>query len=457
MLIIPEKPILGCNFSVIYCIIHRNISHMKRFAFLSVLLFISLTTFSQSINRAQLDSFFNALEAHHLAIGNIMITSAGKPVYQRSFGKDQTDQTEYRIGSITKVFTAVMIYQLIEAKKLTLDTKLAAYYPELPNADKITIAELLGHRSGLANFTNNTGFDNWKEQPKTHEELLALIKNQKPDFEPNAKADYNNSNYLLLGYIIEKIYQKPYSDVVTERIIKKLALNQTYYGVKPGFQPGEAISYKYFNNEWKPDKAVYLDNFGGAGAIISTPADLCKFINAIFAYKLIRQQSVDRMKTMVDGYGMGMFPYGDKQHQGFGHNGKTEGFGSSMQYYPENKLAIAYCTSGEVYPKSNILDHVFKSCFNLPDTVPDFKIRRLNAKLLETYTGTYSGSSGLEVTNTLDQGQLILSLKGQPFKLDAISEQEFWNAPFGFFFYFDQDGKQLFVEDAGTVYELHKK
>src|SRR3954464_3902415 len=123
---------------------------MKRLASLSVLLFIGLTTFSQSVNRAQLDSFFNALDTHHLAIGSIMITSAGKSVYQRSFGKDQTDQTEYRIGSITKVFTAVMIYQLIEAKKLTLDTKLAAYYPELPNAEKITIAELLGHRSGLA-------------------------------------------------------------------------------------------------------------------------------------------------------------------------------------------------------------------------------------------------------------------------------------------------------------------
>lgn len=236
-----------------------------------------------------------------------------------------------------------------------------------------------------------------------------------------------------------------------------LALKQTYYGVKPGFQPGEAVSYKYFNSELKQDKAVYLDDFGGAGAIISTPADLCKFINSIFAYRLISKQSVDRMKMIVDGYGMGMFPYGNKQHPGFGHNGKTEGFGSSMQYYSENKLAIAYCYGVEVYPKDNILDHVFKSCFNLPDTIPDFKIRNLSLKQLDAYAGTYNNSSGLEVTNTTDKGQLVLSLKGQPFKLEAISDHEFWNIPFGFFFYFDQGGRQLFIEDAGTVYELHKK
>jgi len=430
---------------------------MKRLAAILALLTISTYTYSQTPNLGRLDSMFNALSANNLAIGGVTITSNGKIIYQRSFGKDQTLKTEYRLGSITKVFTAALTYQLIEAKKLNVDTKLSVYFPDLPNADKITIEELLGHRSGLASYTNNTGFDDWKEQPKTHAQLLEMIKNQKPDFEPNAKPDYNNSNYLILGYIIEKIYNKPYKDIVTERIIKKLGLKQTYYGAKSGFQPGEAISYKYSDNKWKQDKAVYLDNFSGAGAIISTPADLCKFINAIFAYKLISKQSVDYMKTIVHGYGRGMFPYGDEQHRGFGHNGKTEGFGSSVQYYPQNKLAIAYCTNGEVYPKDQILDHVFKSCFNLPDTVPSFKIITLSQKQLEGYTGTYSASSGLEVVNTLDNGLLILSLKGQPFKLQPISDHEFWNIPFGFFFYFDQNGKKLFIEDAGAVYELYKK
>ncbi len=310
-----------------------------------------------------MDSLINNLASHNLAIGSMAISIGGKVVYQRSFGKDQTPATEYRIGSISKLFTATLVYQLIDAHKLALNAQLSNYFPQLPNSTRITIAELLGHRSGLANFTNNTGYDDWKEQPKTHEELLAMIKNQKPDFEPNAKADYNNSNYLLLSYILEKIYNKPYKNIVTERIIKKLNLNHTYYGTKPGFQHGEAISYHYVNNEWKRDKPAYLDNFSGAGAIISTPPDMLKFINALFTYQLISKRSLDTMRTIKDGYGEGLFPYGDEKHDGLGHNGKTEGFGASLQYYPEKKLAIAYCTNGEVYPKAEILNDIFKICF----------------------------------------------------------------------------------------------
>jgi len=102
---------------------------MKRVIALSVLLLLNIATYSQVPNRKKLDSLFSALEAHNLAAGSIMITSDGKPVYQRSFGKDQTAQTEYRVGSITKVFTAVLIYQLIEAKK----------YPLIPNSLLITL------------------------------------------------------------------------------------------------------------------------------------------------------------------------------------------------------------------------------------------------------------------------------------------------------------------------------
>ena len=397
------------------------------------------------------------MSANNLAIGGLAVSQNGKLIYQRSFGRDQTAATEYRIGSISKVFTAVLVYQLIDKGKLSLEDTLSEYFPDLANAGKITVAELLGHRSGLANFTNHTDYDTWKDQPKTHTELLAMIRNQKPDFEPNAKADYNNSNYLLLSYILEKIYNLPYKEIVTEKVIKKIGLNHTYYGVQAGFQAGEAVSYKYFDNQWKQDRAAYLDNFCGAGAIISTPADMCKFITALFAGQLISQQSQDTMKNIIEGYGKGLFPYGTDAHPGFGHNGKTEGFGSSLQYYPENGLAIAYCTNGEVYPKAKILDHIFKSCFQLPDTIPTFKSIRLSDAVLDQYTGTYTAGAGMEVVSTRNGSELTLESRGQHFKTFALSEHEFWNQAFGFFFYFDKAGKQLLIEDVDDVYELTKK
>jgi D-alanyl-D-alanine carboxypeptidase len=428
---------------------------MKRLSLLAIILFIPVLIRAQ-INRARLDSLFNYLSANDLAAGSMAISQNGKVIYQRSFGKDQAPLTEYRIGSITKVFTAILTYQLIEAKRLSLTDKLDFFFPDLPNADKITIAELLGHRSGLANFTNNTNFDTWKEQPKTHGELLEMIKRQTPDFEPDAKADYNNSNYLLLGYIIEKIYGKSYKTIVTEKIINPLALKQTYYGEKAGFASGEAISYKYSDSNWQADKAVYLDDFGGAGALISTPKDLCTFITALFNGKLISPASLVVMKTMRDGYGKGLFPYGNQDHPGFGHNGKTEGFGSSLQYYPQNGLAIAYCTNGEVFPKSRILDHIFKACFNMADTLETFKTITLGSAQLQNDTGTYSAQSGMQVTTRLKNGQLILSAKGKDFILTPISVNEFWNKPFGFFFYFDEQGKHLLLQDVDDVYALRR-
>jgi D-alanyl-D-alanine carboxypeptidase len=431
---------------------------MKRIIIVLTSSFFTLVTFSQSFDRAKLDSLFDRLAAHDLALGSMAISVSGKVIYQRSFGKNQTAQTEYRIGSISKLFTAVLIYQLIDAGKLSLNDSLSSYFPQLPNATRISIAQLLGHRSGLANFTNNTGYDNWKDQPKTHAELLAMIQNQHPDFQPGAKAGYNNSNYLLLSYILEKIYKKPYRDVVTESIIKKLHLTHTYYGTQPGFQPGEAISYHYMNSEWKEDKAACLDNFSGAGAIISTPPDMLGFINALFAGQLISQSSLGTMKTIKDGYGRGLFPYGDAKHGGFGHNGKTEGFGASLQYYPENKLAIAYCTNGEVYAKAEILDAVFNICFNLPVELPTFEPIALPQPLLDSYTGNYSTADGnMQVSVTTGNAQLILTTKGQPFRLLALTDHQFWSTAFGFFFEFNIDRKQLLIKDVDDVYELHKK
>jgi D-alanyl-D-alanine carboxypeptidase len=428
---------------------------MKRLSLFATILLIPVLVSAQ-INRARLDSLFQYLTANDLAIGSLAISQNGKAIYQRSFGKDQTPATEYRIGSITKVFTAVLIYQLIDAHRLALTDRLSRCFPDLPNADKITIALLLGHRSGLANFTNNTDFDTWKDQPKTHAELLGMISKQKPDFEPDTKADYNNSNYLLLSYIIEKIYGKPYKTVVTDRIILPLGLKQTYYGEKAGFAKGEAVSYHYFDSNWKPDLAVCLDNFAGAGALISTPQDLCTFITALFKGKLIGTASLTLMKTMRDGYGKGLFPYGDASHPGLGHNGKTEGFGSSIQYYPQTGLAFAYCTNGELFPKARILDHIFKACFHIADTLETFKTVKLDTAQLNAFIGMYSASSGMQVANRLKNGQLIVSVKGKDFELMPISPNEFWNKPFGFFFYFDEKGKRLLLQDVDDVYELHR-
>lgn len=444
-----------CNLSEQYVVLKTKRYRMKRMSLFTIILLIPVLANAQ-INRERLDSLFQYLKANDLAIGSLTISQNGKPIYQHSFGRNQTPATKYRIGSITKVFTAVLIYQLIDANRLALIDHLSSFYPDLPNADKITIAQMLGHRSGLANFTNNSDFDIWKDQPRLRTELFGMIKNQKPDFEPDAKADYNNSNYLLLGYIIEKIYGEPYKKVVTNKIIKPLGLKHTYYGENTGFAKDEAVSYKYSDSKWKPERAVCLDNFSGAGALISTPQDLCIFITALFNGKLVSASSLAFMKTIREGYGNGLFPYGNVLHSGFGHNGKTEGFGSSLQYYPETGLAFGYCTNGEVFPKARILNHIFKACFNIADTLETFQEVKLDSLQLRAFTGVYGVSSGLQITNRVENNHLIVSVKNKDFELTPISPNEFWSKPFGFFFYFDKQGNRLLLKDVDQVYELSR-
>ena len=177
------------------------------------------TIFSQSFNKPKLDSLMDILAEKNNAMGSLTISRNGVVVYRRAIGYSYisgneklpaTDQTKYRIGSITKMFTATMIFQLIEDGKLSLTTTVDKYFPQLPNANKITISNLLNHRSGLHNFTDDPEYLTWMTQPKTRDEMLAIISKGGVDFQPNEKFSYSNSNYVVLGYIIKEVSKEQF-------------------------------------------------------------------------------------------------------------------------------------------------------------------------------------------------------------------------------------------------------
>lgn len=212
---------------------------MKRIIFTIPIVFLfNFFAIAQSINTAKLDSFFNVLASRNLAMGTLTISKNGKVRYQRAIGYASFEgekkipanvDTKYRIGSVSKMYTAAMIFQLIEEGKVNPDQKLTTYFPDLPNADRITIANLLNHRSGLHNYTDGTNYPEWMDKPKTNDEMLRIIKEKGPDFDPGTRAEYSNSNYLLLGYIIEKITGQSYEKVLKDRITSKIKLSETAY------------------------------------------------------------------------------------------------------------------------------------------------------------------------------------------------------------------------------------
>jgi D-alanyl-D-alanine carboxypeptidase len=414
-----------------------------------VILSISHPSFAQEpVNttasgyKVKADSLLEDLFKNNKLMASVAIAKSGKIIYEKATGYSQikvdgkkasTIDTKYRIGSITKMFTAAMIFQLVEEKKLTLDDKLANYFPDLPNSDSISIGNLLNHRSGLFNITDDSTYSKWDTSPQSEREMLRKIKSHKPDFQPGEKAAYSNTNYILLGYIIEKLTGKSYSDELKNRIIDKIGLKNTYYGHKINPNDNEASSYSFPEKNWIQSKETDMSIPGGAGGIVSTPGDLDKFIYSLFTGKLISRESLNKMTTIQDNFGMGIFQNFFYENKGYGHSGGIDGFISSIEYFPGDSVALAFCSNGMNYNLNDILKDLLSIYYDKPFVFPSFKTINIPIKQLAKYEGVYT-SPVLNLKITVKRKDNILTAQAtnqSAFPLSAVSETQFKFDPAG--------------------------
>lgn len=432
---------------------------------IALLIGISFGTVSaQGFNKPKLDSLMDILAEKDNAMGSLTISRNGVVVYSRAIGYryiasneklPATHQTKYRIGSISKMFTVTMIFQLVEDGKLSLTTTVDKYFPQLPNANKITISNLLNHRSGLHNFTDEPEYLTWMTQPKTRDEMLAIISKGGVDFKPNEKFSYSNSGYVILGYIIEKISKQSYPEYLRNRITSKIGLSDTYVGTKADTKKNESFSYRFVNS-WEQGPETDMSIPAGAGAIVSTPADLTKFIESLFSLKLVSNSSLEQMKTMTDGCGMGMFQFPFHTKLAYGHNGGIDGFASTLEYFPEDSLALAYCTNGQVYPMNSILIGVLSIYFNKPYSVPTFSLK---TEELDKYLGVYSTTQiPVKVKVTKTGAILFAQVADQPpFPPDPTEKDKFKFDPFGIIMEFKPDKNELTIKEGGKLFLFVKE
>ena len=431
---------------------------------LLALVVFAQTSFAQTFNKAKTDSLFDAITANNRAMLSIALTQKGQMVYSRAIGNSwlgeknipANTQTKYRIGSISKMFTAVMIFQLIEEGKLKLTTPLSQFYPTLPNASKITIAQLLSHSSGLHSFTSDSTYMTWLTKKMTPAEMVAKI-NVKPDFEPGSKHQYSNSNFILLGYIIEKLDKKPYAVTLKNRITNKIGLNNTYYGGKITAANNEAYSY-YWKDKWLPDTETDMSIPGGAGALVSNPTDLVKFMNALFTGKLVSRASLIQMRTVKDGYGMNLFAFPFDGHTAYGHGGDIDGFHSQAAYFPADDVAVSYTANGVNTSLNNVMIGVLNIVFNKPYTIPDFKALVLTQAELDQYTGNYASTQiPIKIAISKTGNSLTAQATGQSaFNLDAAGNHQFKFAPAGITLIFDPAKQQMTLKQGPGTYLFTK-
>lgn len=426
----------------LYLMIICRFINMKCIAavFVSTILLFNTVKGQSTFNQAKMDSLLTIYEQKNKLMLTMAIRKDGNVIYKRATGYSlimeegaikSTPSSKYRIGSITKTFTAVMIMQLVEEKKLKLTTPLSKFYPKFLKAKSITIEHLLMHRSGIHNFTEDEDFFSYKNAPKSHEEMMDIFAKLPSDFEPGSKYSYSNTNYVLLGYIIEKLRKRSYEEVLRAYITDKLGLNDTYYGKKPDPLNNECKSFMFDGKEWKPSDETDMSIPAGAGAIVSTAEDVTRFIDAIFNYSLLKKETVDLMSQQKEGYGMGIFtlPFYDKI--AIGHTGQIDYFTSHMFYFADDKVAIGVSANGVNTDINEFLIGALSILFNKPYELPRFYSVEVPENVLMDYAGVYYNESMQLSFYVTQEGNFIVGqAEGQSsFPLEAKTQNIFTYVP----------------------------
>jgi D-alanyl-D-alanine carboxypeptidase len=421
----------------------------------SLILFICIFSVSaQDFDKAKLDQYLETLETHEKAMLSLAITENGEPIYQKSIGFVDVEQqqkankdTQYHIGSISKVFTSTMIFQLIDEGKLSLETKLANYYPKVKNAKKITISMLLSHRSGIHNFTNTPEYNQYMTQPKTKTEMVNLIEKLDSDFKPNSRANYSNSGYVLLGFILEDITNDSYANQLQKRIALKLNLNRTVYGGPINVADNQAKSYTHNADGWLPATVTDMSIPHGAGAIISTPTEVAKFLASLLTGTLVSADSLSKMKELNEGFGRGLFKFPFYDKTAYGHNGGIDGFTSIAGFFAADGLAFTLTANGMNYAMNDINIAILSIYYGRPYDLPNFdqKAIELPEKDLAKYEGVFSSQAmPLKITVKVTNGQLTAQATGQaPFNLTPYTSSDFRFDTAGIIMLFAADGDRV--------------
>ena len=249
---------------------------------------------------------------------------------------------KFRLGSLTKQFTATLILLLQQDGKLHIEDPVGKYLPDAPKTwDKITLANLLGHTSGIPNFTSDKDFGTWGMSKHTTAEEIAFFRDKPLDFEPGSKFAYSNSNYEVLGAVIEKVSGEKYGDLLRKRIFDPLGMHDTGLDTDELILPKRAQGYSPGKDGLVHARSESMTVPWAAGSIYSTTGDLLRWERALFGGKVLNDASLAAMTTAGKGdYGLGLGVVQQSGVKVIQHGGGIEGFNTQLAYVPEGKITV---------------------------------------------------------------------------------------------------------------------
>lgn len=416
---------------------------MKKQTLILIFGFLFQLTFAQQKNDVQLTSEFDKLLSEQFQPNEtgatVLVSRNGQIIYTKAFGMSNLElnttmqvDNVFSLASITKQFTAVAILQLMEQGKLNLQDEITKFISDYPTqGNKITIEHLLTHTSGIHNFSGMKDPEKKLALDCTPEEVIDFFKNLPMRFTPGTKWEYSNSGYFLLGYIIEKVTDKPYSVYLEENFFKPLGMNNSSYNNDTKIIKNRVGTYSYGKNGFENATPINTTHVYSAGGILSTVGDLYKWHQAVHTYKLIKKETLNKAVTkyiLSDGtvtdYGYGWKLGNVYESPSIWHGGLISGLGTMEIYLPKEDVFVTIFSNCDCnYPK-DIASRLAALAAGKPF---EYKEISVDSNSLQTYAGVYENQKGQLRIITISENQLYSQIgRGPKSKLKAFQKDQFF-------------------------------
>lgn len=415
---------------------------MKSLHIVALLLFSTLTTLSAQDTswKDQMDQLVRDQFPADGPGAAILITKKGQVVYEKAIGKAsleldvpiRTDQV-FRIGSVTKQFTSAAILRLAEEGKLSLQDELTKFIPDYPtHGKKITVEQLLNHTSGIKSYTEMAEWNiALRRKDFLPVDMVDFFKNQPMDFEPGTQYHYNNSAYILLGFIIEKVSGKSYAQYLTEQFFKPLGMENTFYDSFEKVIKNRANGYSEADKGYANAEYLSMTQPYSAGALISTVKDLTTWTLAVHGGKVLKPESLKKAFTP------NVLPDGTNTWYGYGwqignllgstsieHGGAINGYLSYVIYVKEEDVCVAVLTNCDCINPEALGDKLAAVAAGkslAPATIA------VDAKTMSDYVGMYENEKKEQRIITVEEGKLMSQRTGgSKFTLLPFAADQFY-------------------------------
>lgn len=385
-----------------------------------------------------LDSLMRQYAAHKKFNGSVLVAKGGRILLEQGYGYKNvaaktlaTAADLYQYGSVTKQFTAVLMLKLQEAGKLNLEDKLSKYFPQLSFADSVTLHHLLTHTSGIFNYTNDARFMNMEAvKPTTQSRIFEIFGGKPLAFTPGSKFSYSNSNYMLLGYIAEKVTGKKYETLVRQYILQPAGMSTAGFDFAALKSGNKSTGYNFINGE-QAFAAGIVDSSASyaAGALYGSVYDLYAWHNAMQGGKILSAKSWKQFYTpLLDHYALGIAVDSLYGRQYVSHGGGIFGFVSEFLRFPSENLVVVVLSNNSSLRIGDLSKALAGLALGQQVAWPGEKKEiTLPVAILNTYVGEYEVAPNFILTLTVENGQLMAQATGQAKNpLFARSETRFF-------------------------------